>query len=107
MTRNDKSSLMAILHNTPEFKPSEVLVAEEVIDCYLYAPETSGYYALVAEVDAIVAGYICYGSTPLTEGTWDIYWQATAREKRGQGIGSALSGGGAGNQEGSGQAGYY
>src|SRR4030042_577997 len=37
-----------------------------------------------------VAGYICYGPTPLTEGTWDIYWMATTREKRRQGIGGAL-----------------
>ena len=65
-------------------------VAEELIDCYLENPLSSGYHILVAEVDSTVAGYICYGPTPLTEGTWDIYWVAVAREKQGQGIGSAL-----------------
>ena len=67
-----------------------MVVAEELIDCYLEDPSGSGYHILVAEVDSTVAGYICYGPTPLTEGTWDIYWMAVAREKQRQGIGSIL-----------------
>jgi ribosomal protein S18 acetylase RimI-like enzyme len=67
-----------------------VAVAEELIDSYLDDPSGSGYYILVAEADSTVEGYICFGSTPLTDGTWDIYWMAVAREKQGQGIGSAL-----------------
>jgi len=81
---------MKILCTTPEFKPSEVVIAEEVVDSYLRDPLGSGYHILVAEDDSTVAGYICYGPTPLTEGTWDLYWQAVAQEKRGQGIGSML-----------------
>jgi len=67
-----------------------VVVAEEVIDSYLRDPEGSGYYTLVAEVASSVVGYISYGPTPLTDGTWDLYWQAVDQEKRRQGIGSAL-----------------
>jgi ribosomal protein S18 acetylase RimI-like enzyme len=81
---------MQLLHSTPEFKPSEVVVAEELIDSYLDDLVGSGYHILVAEFGLAVAGYICYGPTPLTEGTWDIYWVATDPEKRKQGIGSAL-----------------
>jgi len=90
MLPKDKPALMKILRNTPEFNASDVAVAEEVIDSYLHDIKGSGYHVLVAESDATVAGYICYGPTPLTDGTWDMYWQAVAREKRGQGIGSAL-----------------
>jgi GNAT superfamily N-acetyltransferase len=90
MTHKDRTIITRILHNTPEFKPSEVTVAEEVIDSYLDDSVGSGYHILVAEVDSAVTGYICYGPTPLTEGTWDIYWEAIARERQGQGIGSAL-----------------
>jgi ribosomal protein S18 acetylase RimI-like enzyme len=68
-----------------------VTVAEEVIDSYLKDSVGSGYHILVAEVDSTVTGYICYGPTPLTEGTWDIYWEAVARERQDQGIGSALT----------------
>ncbi len=81
---------MKILQNTPEFNASDVEVAEEVIDSYLHDVKESGYYILVAEAGSTVAGYICYGPTPLTDGTWDMYWQAVSREKRGQGIGGAL-----------------
>jgi ribosomal protein S18 acetylase RimI-like enzyme len=90
MSHEDKPRLIEILRDTPEFKPFEVEVAEELIDSYLSDPSGSGYHILVADVNSNLAGYICYGSTPLTEGTWDIYWVAVARERQGQGIGSAL-----------------
>ena len=81
---------MAILHSTPEFLPREVVVAEELIDSFLTSPQESGYHILVAETDGKVMGYICYGETPLTEGTWDIYWIAVDRTRQGKGIGRAL-----------------
>jgi len=90
MTHGDKPSIIEILRSTPEFKPFEVAVAEEVIDSYLKDPFGSGYYILVAEVNSKVLGYICYGPVPMTEGTWDIYWEAVAQESQGRGIGSAL-----------------
>ena len=91
MSAQDKPALMQILHRTPEYKPHEVIVAEEVIDSYLSDPAGSGYSIIIAEVDSAVVGYICWGSTPCTDSTWDIYWEAVSQEKRGQGIGSALT----------------
>ena len=85
MLKRDKPALMALLRATPEFKPAEVVVAEEVIDSYLADPAGSGYNTLVAEADSVITGYICYGPTPLTEGTWDIYWMAVAAGEAGQG----------------------
>ncbi len=89
MQKGDKLSLMALVRNTPEFKPAEVTVAEEVINSYLHDPAGSGYNVLVSG-DSAVNGYICYGPTPLTEGTWDVYWIAVAPPEKGKGIGSAL-----------------
>ncbi|MBI4284998.1 MAG: GNAT family N-acetyltransferase [Chloroflexi bacterium] len=89
LVRDDKPATMAILRALPEFKPAEVVVAEELIDCYLNTPG-SGYFIAVAEIDASIAGYVCYGPTPLTEGTWDLYWIAVDRARQGQGIGQAL-----------------
>jgi len=82
---------MQILAVTPEFKPYEVTVAGEVIDAYLDDPAGSGYYILVAIEGGKVSGYICYGPTPCTDGTWDVYWEAVATEDRGRGIGTALT----------------
>jgi GNAT superfamily N-acetyltransferase len=88
MVKEDKPALMEILQNTPEFKPSEVVIAEEVIDSYLHNPDS--YNIFIAEADKGIVGYICYGLTPLTESTWDIYWLAVDRKKQDKGIGSAL-----------------
>jgi ribosomal protein S18 acetylase RimI-like enzyme len=90
MTHEDKPVIIQILRNIPEFKPAEVDVAEEVIDSYLGDSIRSGYHIFVAEVGSSIAGYICYGPTPLTEATWDIYWLAVAPNKQSQGIGKTL-----------------
>lgn len=87
----DKPALMRILKNTPEFKPLEVTVAEELIDAYLAEGTESGYNVQIAEDNGEVDGYICYGETPCTVGAWDIYWIAVDRSRRGKGIGKALS----------------
>jgi len=86
----DKSAIMHMLRNMPEFKPPEVVVAEEVLDDYLRDSIRSGYHVFVAEIDSLFVGYICYGPTPLTEGTWDIYWLAVAPNQQSQGIGKSL-----------------
>lgn len=90
MAPEDKLSIIQILNNTPEFKPSEVIVAEEVIDSYLEDPSGSGYHIFIALIDNSIAGYICYGPTPLTEGTWDLYWLAITPKLQGRGIGKVL-----------------
>jgi ribosomal protein S18 acetylase RimI-like enzyme len=90
MTLQDKPGIMNILYDTPEFTPAEVQLAEEVMDAYLNNPSQSGYYTLVAEIDGSITGYVCFGPTPITEGTWDIYWIAVNHDLQGQGIGRKL-----------------
>jgi ribosomal protein S18 acetylase RimI-like enzyme len=90
MTARDKPAVMQMLRNMPEFKPAEAVVAEEVLDSYLHDSIRSGYHVFVADTDSSVVGYICYGPTPLTEGTWDIYWLAVAPEQQSKGIGKSL-----------------
>jgi ribosomal protein S18 acetylase RimI-like enzyme len=90
MIKGDKPALVTLLRATPEFKSAEVVVAEEVIDSYLADPASSGYNTLVVKDGPVISGYICYGPTPLTEGTWDVYWIAVAAGDQGKGVGSAL-----------------
>jgi len=90
MAKKDKPALMTLLRGLREFKPAEVAVAEEVIDSYLADPAGSGYNTLVAQDGPAITGYICYGPTPLTKGTWDVYWMAVSAEKQGKGVGGAL-----------------
>ncbi|MBS7646206.1 GNAT family N-acetyltransferase [Candidatus Bathyarchaeota archaeon] len=44
----------------------------------------------MAECDGRVAGYLCFGPTPLTDGVFDIYWIAVDPEFQGRGIGRRL-----------------
>ncbi len=92
MNADDREPLLAILRATREFKASEVPVAEELLDAFLDQPLTSGYYVWVAleEEQSRRRGYVCFGPTPLTEGTWDIYWIVVDADCRGAGIGRAL-----------------
>jgi ribosomal protein S18 acetylase RimI-like enzyme len=68
------------------FQPHEVDVALELID----APPESGYRFVVAEIDGRVAGYACFGATPCTDGTWDLYWIAVDPSLHGAGVGWTL-----------------
>ena len=90
MLLSDKQRVMEILHSTFEFKPIEVDVAEDLIDAYIQQGVASGYTIYIAEEDSKISGYICFGDTPLTVGTWDIYWIAVGRDSQGKGIGRAL-----------------
>jgi ribosomal protein S18 acetylase RimI-like enzyme len=90
MISEDKAAILEILQATREFSSNEVKVAVELIDLYLEHGTSSDYHILVAETDNTPAGYICFGPTPLTEGTWDIYWMAVDPEKQRQGIGRRL-----------------
>lgn len=71
---------------TGVFNEAEIAIALELID----APPEVGYRFIVAEVEGDVAGYACFGSTPLTNGTFDLYWIAVDPARHGRGIGRAL-----------------
>jgi len=90
MLAQDRPGLIKILEDTVAFMPIDVQVAIELIDYYLEDSTGSGYHFKVAELEGRLAGYICYGPTPLTTGTWDVYWIATAPHLKGQGIGGTL-----------------
>lgn len=90
LAASDRPALSRMLRSTPQFLPFEVDVAEDLCDAYLNEGDTSGYHTYIAAVDGKLAGYICYGPTPLTQGTWDIYWIAVMPANQRQGIGRKL-----------------
>ncbi len=57
----------------------------------LVPPEGNTYEGriLVDDADSAVA-YACFGHTPMTEATYDLYWLVTAADKRGGGLGRQL-----------------
>jgi len=85
----DREQLAELLGRIDTFSPPEVSCALELIDLALTSNK-SDYQVLVATKGSKVVGYICYGPTPMTVGTFDLYWIASAPEVRGQGVGGAL-----------------
>ena len=85
----DRELLAELLGRIDTFSPPEVSCALELIDLALTSNK-SDYQVLVATKGSKVVGYICYGPTPMTVGTFDLYWIASAPEVRGQGVGGAL-----------------
>ncbi|WP_233261397.1 GNAT family N-acetyltransferase [Vitiosangium sp. GDMCC 1.1324] len=63
--------------------------AIELVDLALQ-PNNRDYKILVADKDGKLVGYVCYGPTPMTEGTYDLYWIASDPAVRGQGVGASL-----------------
>lgn len=91
MERSDKEGVMGILDRTAMFTPQEIAVAEEVMDAFLDRPEQQDYEVVVCqEGERGLAGYVAFGPTPLTEGTYDLYWIAVAPERQGAGVGRRL-----------------
>lgn len=75
---------------TGVFRPSEVAVAVELLD---RAADGDDDYRFIGafEGDELV-GYACWGPTPGTEGTYDLYWIAVDSGRQGSGIGSLMLG---------------
>lgn len=80
-------ALESLLRATPEFTADEVTVALEVLADALRG---DGYEVVVAERGEVVLGYACFGPTPMTERTWDLYWIAVAPAAKRAGVGRAL-----------------
>ncbi|MBK8003050.1 MAG: GNAT family N-acetyltransferase [Gemmatimonadetes bacterium] len=97
LTPADVGRVVALTSATSVFRADELLIAEEVVhDATHWTPKPGEegaerpYYALGAEVDGVLMGWVCWGRTPCTEGTWDLYWLAVDPAAHGRGIGSAL-----------------
>jgi ribosomal protein S18 acetylase RimI-like enzyme len=88
---NDRARLLSMLIKARAFTSEEIDVAMELIDIVLKDPIQKEYqiYCMVDDQDQAI-GYICYGPTPMTQGTFDLYWIAVDPDFQEQGVGSKL-----------------
>ena len=91
LARKDKAGLLSLLIRTKAFTSREIDVAMELIDIVLKDKKQKDYtvHCAVNDQDKLL-GYVCYGPSPMTEGTFDLYWIAVDPEVQGQGVGSFL-----------------
>jgi ribosomal protein S18 acetylase RimI-like enzyme len=90
----DRDALLAVLDSDETFRPDEIEVAVELIDAA--AAGSDDYRILVATPvrgtpdEPAIVGYICFGSTPMTRSTYDLYWIVCHARARGRGVARAL-----------------
>lgn len=88
LTAADRLAVEAITLGVRLFRDDELPVALEVFDAAVAG--SPDYTALGVEVDGRLAGWICWGPTPCTVATWDLYWMAVDPALHGLGLGTTL-----------------
>ncbi len=86
----DHPVVIDIVKATNFFRPVEIEIAWEVFDEAAMHKPDSNYQSYVAEVDGQVTGWVCFGATPCTLGTFDVYWIAVDPARQRLHIGSKL-----------------
>lgn len=89
----DRDPIRVILERTGVFTGEEVRVALSLIDESFAKPDDHDPYRFVvaeAGTERRVVGYVCFGTTPLTTGTYDLYWIAVDPTFQGGGVGTLL-----------------
>lgn len=88
---DDRAPLQALLEATPEFTGDEAAVALELADEILGRGAQTSYRGLSAWAeDGRYLGWACFGQTPMTESTYDLYWIVVSPDARGLGVGRHL-----------------
>ncbi len=82
-----------ILHSTGMFTKEEEDIGVELAEkSVIEGFDVSGYqtYVAVVEGETVPAGFTCIGPTPMTAGTFDMYWLVVHPRMQGKKIGRAL-----------------
>ncbi len=88
---DDPARIRALIAATGYFFPAETEVAVELVDERLAKGDASGYAFILAETtDGELAGYVCFGPTPCTQASFDLYWIAVHPARQGSGLGREL-----------------
>jgi ribosomal protein S18 acetylase RimI-like enzyme len=86
--RAHRARLETLVQGTGLFREAEVRTAVELLDEALDGDDD--YRFLGAFDGDELVGYACYGPTPDTLGTFDLYWIAVDKRRQGSGIGTQL-----------------
>jgi len=88
--RQDREAVVTLLAETRFFRPDEMVIAKEVLDAGIKDGPSGHYQSYVVETSGRVVGWVCYGHTPCTVGSFDVYWIAVDKDCQGQGLGRRL-----------------
>jgi GNAT superfamily N-acetyltransferase len=83
-----RAPLERLTRATGLFRPEEVALAVEVLDESLRGDDDYRFLGAYAHDDLV--GYACWGPTPGTQGTYDLYWIVVEPTWQGKGVGTQL-----------------
>lgn len=87
----DRETILHISSGVGVFTEDEVATVDELLQAHLYDSEQQDYHFFAACDDQDqVLGFVCFGPTALTEGTFDLYWLAVNKSAQGSGVGRRL-----------------
>jgi ribosomal protein S18 acetylase RimI-like enzyme len=87
----DAGAVRALVEATTFFSEEELAIAVELVEARLTQGAASGYFFVMAEDAEGLVGYTCYGPTPATKSSFDMYWIAVHPRAQGLGVGRRLA----------------
>ncbi|MFO8085237.1 MAG: GNAT family N-acetyltransferase [Desulfobacterales bacterium] len=87
---DDHKKIYKLLEITAFFSSEELKVATDLIEERLAKGSQSGYHFVIAEQYGQLGGFTCYGPTPCTAATYDLYWIAVHPDFQRRGLGKKL-----------------
>jgi len=87
---SDREAIRRAIVETDLFRQDEIDIALEVLDDALARGAEGHYQSYTAELRGQPVGWLCFGPTPCTVGTFDIYWIVVAPHIQARGTGKKL-----------------
>jgi D-alanine-D-alanine ligase len=87
---SDRKAVHEFIKATNFFRPDEVDVAMEVFDDAIDKGPDGHYQSYVIDENGKPVGWVCFGPTPCTIGTFDLYWIAVDPACQSKGYGRIL-----------------
>ena len=89
-TFDETELLVAMAGGTGVFKPLEIDTLRELFGDHHAGDGTDGHHAVTVEDDGRPVGFAYFAPTPMTEGTWHLYWIVVDKAIQARGVGARL-----------------
>jgi len=82
--------LVSVAAGTGVFKPLEIDTLRELLGDYHSGEGTDGHHAVTVEDGGRPIGFAYFAPTPMTEGTWHLYWIVVDKTIQARGVGAKV-----------------
>lgn len=89
MPGNSMKEYIDTASSTEAFRKEELQCLEEVLDTWHKDPDRD-YTLLSCFEEELLAGFLIFGKTPMTENSYDLYWIVVSPDHQRKGIGRRL-----------------